>query len=270
MTYDEFKNLLEEYLFNGEELYLDLLSKIIERPERYIGIFRASGSDSKLIQNITQSQQIRFGDFLERVTKKYLQEMGYTIINSNLNSDDKKYVLDLYFKDENEIFFVEMKVRDDHDSTKKVGQFNNFKNKIELLLKNDSIKHLNASMWFVDDLFKANRKYYKQSLDKLEFTNTTLHLYYGDEFFISLNHGEQKWNEFIKLLKKYRREDMSQTTIIPNFGKDEVIFNVLLLLTDRQWNRLVSNNEKMKAVREEFFSEGDNLERARIARKASK
>jgi len=127
LNYDYFQDCLNKKLF--EDSYSDLFRKIAENPERYIGLFRPTKPKTKLIQNITQSHEIRFGDALEFIFEKYFAALGFTILSKTINFMGDVLDIDQLFTDGKKIFLIEQKVRDDHDSTKKRGQFTNFENK---------------------------------------------------------------------------------------------------------------------------------------------
>lgn len=75
LEYEYFKNFLNKKLFKNN--YNDLFSKIAESPDRYVGIFRPTKPKTKLIQNITQSHEIRFGDALKFLFEKYFEAKGF-------------------------------------------------------------------------------------------------------------------------------------------------------------------------------------------------
>ena len=129
LEYNTFINKLNETLFEGSSA--DLLNKIVSSPDRYVGIFRPTKPKTKLIQNITQSHEIKFGDALENIFEDYFRALGFEMLPKRLyareTKDNKDYDIDQLFKKENIIYLIEQKVRDDHDSTKKVGQFSNFR-----------------------------------------------------------------------------------------------------------------------------------------------
>lgn len=102
LEYEKFKEILNKKLF--EDSYSDLLRKIAENPDRYIGIFRPTKPKTKLIQNITQSHEIRFGDALESLFEKYFEKQGFTILPKRFrNKEDKEYSIDQLFIKENTI-----------------------------------------------------------------------------------------------------------------------------------------------------------------------
>ena len=74
INYDEFANIFNRKLF--ENGFGDLITKISANPDRYIGLFRPTKPKTKLIQNITQSHEIRFGDALEVIFEEYLRREG--------------------------------------------------------------------------------------------------------------------------------------------------------------------------------------------------
>ncbi|MBR4485990.1 restriction endonuclease [bacterium] len=149
-SYKEFLEMLNSKMKKGKEFYIDLLKKIIDNPSRYYSIFRTTSIKQKLIQNITQSHEIKFGNFIEYITTKYLEKLGYTNLNKEIHKNVKGDLLkaDQIFMDNehNKIYLVEQKIRDDHDSTKKRGQYENFDKKINLFKKKYPKKHLTAIM----------------------------------------------------------------------------------------------------------------------------
>lgn len=269
ISYDKFCKLLVDHIQSGKNFYLSLLETIIDNPSRYCGLFRLSNAKSKLIQNVTQSREIKFGDVIEELTTEYLSKLGYKNYDKNLGEDEygDNLNVDQYFSDGNYIYMVEMKIRDDHDSTKKRGQYSNFHKKLVLLRKRHPDKHINAIMWFVDDGLVKNKNYYKEEMSKENIPNSSLHLYYGGEFFESLNNGHEAWNELIEILSMYRREHSNVDDVtIPDFGSSKEIFNALLELDDRHWKKLLSDKKEYEQLRNELFSDGDNLEKVKKIR----
>ena len=188
----------------------------------------------------------------------FARELSYIIRD---NADSKEYV-DQYFTDGTNVFLTEMKIRDDHDSTKKRGQYDNFRKKISLVRKQHPNAHIDASMWFVDPGLIKNKNYYRDEMSKENFSNVSLHLYYGSEFFASLNNGMTVWNELISLLKEYRLDNADTNVEIPDFGTSEEIYNALLHISSKHWKKLNSELEEIVQLRAELFSNGDNLEKA--------
>ena len=129
MTYEIFKDKLNTRIF-GDDLNYEILETVLKNPKRYIGLFRVSNAKTKLIQNITQSCEIKFGDFIEEILTIYIADMGYENLEKKLEFQNNKLSFDQLFCDKNTIFLIEQKIRDDHDSTKKRGQYANFINKI--------------------------------------------------------------------------------------------------------------------------------------------
>ena len=100
LEYDAFVNKLNETLFEGSSA--DLLSKIVSSPDRYVGIFRPTKPKTKLIQNITQSHEIKFGDALENIFEDYFRALGFEMLPKRLSAretkDNKDYDIDQLFK----------------------------------------------------------------------------------------------------------------------------------------------------------------------------
>lgn len=263
ISYEEFCDLLVKHIQEGEGFYINLLKTVIDTPSRYCGLFRLSNAKTKLLQNVTQSEEIKFGDVVEEVVTEYIERLGYTNFPKSLGKDENgdELNVDQYFTDGKTIYMAEMKIRDDHDSTKKRGQYLNFQKKINLIKAKHPNCHIDACMWFVDDSLVKNKKYYQEEMEKETYENVSLHLYYGQEYFTSLNNGEEAWNEFIEILKLYRKNNATNIIDIPDFGSSLEIYNALRKLPRKYLIKLFSEKEQYKLLRSELFSGGDNLQK---------
>lgn len=272
ISYKEFCERVLKTIKTGDDFYVDLLSNIIQNPGRYCGIFRLSNAKTKLLQNVTQSNEIKFGDLIEEIVTFMVEKLGYKNLSKHLGRDENGDALeaDQIFKDSKYLYFVEMKIRDDHDSTKKRGQFSNFVKKIKLIRNKYPAEKIKASMWFVDDGLSKNKNYYLLEMRKNNFKNCELSLYYGNEFFNILDDGRIAWAELVEVLTKYRIQNADKIFHIPDFGTSKEILNALLKLDDKNWNKLISNNKQYVLLREELFSNGNNLKIASKKRNRSR
>jgi hypothetical protein len=269
ITYEEFCDILSSRIQTGEDFYSSLLENVINNPTRYCGLFRLSNAKTKLIQNVTQSNEIKFGDLIEELTTEYISRLGYTNYDKKLGRDmnGDELNVDQYFTDGEKVYMVEMKIRDDHDSTKKRGQYSNFRKKVNLVIEQHKNQQIEASMWFVDDGLIKNRNYYRNEMVKEKFPNCKLNLFYGNEFFSSLRNGHRAWDEFIQILTEYRIQNSSMDVEIPDFGSSKQILDALVQLSAKNWNKLMSDDPKYELLRSELFSSGNNLETAKINRR---
>jgi len=269
ISYEDFKEKLDQKIKTGEDFNLELLETVIANPRRYCGLFRLSNAKTKLIQNVTQSKEIKFGDFIEDLSTDYIQKIGYINKSKDLgtNEDGDRLSADQVFIDKNIIHLVEQKVRDDHDSTKKRGQYSNFCKKVFLIKKIYPGMHIHASMWFVDDGLKKNKNYYEKEMEKFKLENCELHLYYGGSFFQDLNNGKEVWDELINYLTQLRVENPNGIFTIPDFGSSQEMYKSLLNLPIKYWKKLESDKSEYKSLRKELFSSGSNLENARKNRR---
>jgi len=130
MENSRLEEILNRHVFN--EAKPNLLRSIAENPDRFVGVFRSTTPPLKLIQNLLQSREIRFGDAMEEVISALLQEMEFVILPKNFVAEEEEMSCDHYFRDGYQTRFdlIEQKMRDDHDSSKKRGQFENFRSKI--------------------------------------------------------------------------------------------------------------------------------------------
>jgi len=81
LSYEEFIKKLDKKIIAGEDFYVQLLQTVIDNPNRYTGIFRISSVKTKLIQNVTQSNEIKFGDFMEEIVTDYIEKFDRYPVN---------------------------------------------------------------------------------------------------------------------------------------------------------------------------------------------
>jgi len=217
MQYTKFKNIFNETIF--EESKAVLIEKIAKYPSRYIGLFRPTKPKAKILQNLLQSHEIRFGDAFEEIIEEYLKEFGYEILNKRfVNSDDDELNLDQCFKDKNAVYFIEQKIRDDHDSTKKRGQISNFEKKLNEMVNKYGEKNLVGIFYFIDPDLQKNKNYYKTELEKIARDyGVKIYLSYGVELFDFLQQGKI-WSEILKYLEQWKKE-------IPDFPETNFDIN---------------------------------------------
>ena len=263
LEYDTFVNKLNETLFEGSSA--DLLSKIVSSPDRYVGIFRPTKPKTKLIQNITQSHEIKFGDALENIFEDYFRALGFEMLPKRLSAretkDNKDYDIDQLFKKGDIIYLIEQKVRDDHDSTKKVGQFSNFEAKYFEVTNKYSGDKVIPIMWFIDDSLRKNRSYYLGQMDRMaEFYGCEPKLYYGIEMFSESEKGisdfpNEMWNEIIEYLTAWKETlpDMPEVNFDAN---SEEVFEELKDLSPAIYRKLFENVDIKEQILPILFTKG--------------
>jgi len=165
MKYEDFCAILNRHIFEGEKK--ELLRRLAESPERFIGLFRPTKPEGKILQYLLQSHEIRMGDALEEIIGEILKDMGFSLLPKRIKVEgtDEELYLDHYFTDGETYYFIEQKVRDDHDSSKKRGQISNFERKLEVLSKRHKL--LVGIMYFLDPDFSKNKNFYRDELRKM-------------------------------------------------------------------------------------------------------
>ena len=264
MTYLEFKQKLDQKVFT-DDLNYEILLTCLKNPERYTGLFRITNAKTKLIQNLTQSCEIKFGNFLEDVFTSLIEEMGYENLNKNINSDKHNITLhaDQIFRKNSSIYLIEQKVRDDHDSTKKRGQYKNFEQKIQLIKQLFPKDKIVATMWFSDDSIQKNKKYYSEMIKKNTDDDIEIYLFYGGDIFKNLFHRYDVWETLIKYLNMNKSERSEEILSVPDFDTSEEIRKTLFKIKENKPSlikKLFSKDKKYIQLREELFPTGKNLE----------
>ena len=253
MDYMIFKNIFNSTIFESSKK--DLLEKVAKYPNRYIGLFRPTKPKAKLLQNLLQSHEIRFGDAFEILIEEYLKEKGFGILEKVFcDRDGNALNVDQLFKKEEGIYFVEQKVRDDHDSTKKRGQTNNFEKKLNILIGKYGDENLHGYFYFIDPELIKNRNYYQTELQRMqEDYGVELFVCYGKELFKFLN-IETVWDEILDYLKRWRNEIPELPEI--NFDLEaEHSFNEIKDLSPIIFRKLLSNDELFNQIVLTIFPE---------------
>lgn len=257
MDYHTVAEILNRHILEGNKR--KLLTRIADSPERYIGLFRPTKPRAKILQNLLQSQEIRFGDAMEELFLALLADLGYTLLPERIqDAEGNDLSIDLYFTDGETFYFVEQKVRDDHDSTKKRGQVRNFELKLDILQKIHG-DHLAGIMYFIDPDLTKNRKYYLQELEGFETVySVKLHLLYGSEFPEHLGHPGL-WADIIDWLSRWKESlpDLPETNFDLN---PQESFREIQTLEPRYWRRLITNDELWEqGIIQVIFQDGSTL-----------
>jgi hypothetical protein len=257
MEYNIFRGILNKQIFDSSKR--DLIEKISNYPDRYVGLFRPTKPRAKILQNLLQSNEIRFGDALEILFKKYFEQLGFTNLENRIG-DGREYLdLDQIFRNGSFVYFIEQKVRDDHDSTKKRGQINNFEKKITMLLKTYKETELKCYTYFIDPGLTKNKRFYTQELEKIYSDyNVYTQLCYGKEFWDEIGHSEV-WPELLNYLERWKKEIPDMPSI--NFDDDaKNTFEEIKDIEISVFRKMFNNKEICKEIIPILFSENRVLQ----------
>ena len=246
MEYNKFCGIFNAAIF--ERSKSDLIRKIADHPERYIGLFRPTKPKAKIIQNLLQSHEIRYGDAFETLIEEYLREQGYQILDKRLTQDGKNLYVDQIFSEDDDVFFVEQKIRDDHDSSKKRGQMSNFEKKIIAITDAYPNANVTGLFYFIDNSFHKNRNYYEETIENLaNCYGVSLHLVYGGDFFGYIEQNDT-WGEIITHLTNWKKSIPDLPEI--NFDRDATkSFEEIKTLPTIVYRKLFSNSELDEVLR---------------------
>ncbi len=240
MRFEEFKRLMDHHIFDRQKH--DLLKNVGEKPERFVGIFRATKPAVKIQQSLLQSREIRFGNAMETIIRQYIQEMEFENVPNQVTGDDgSRLIVDQLFRSATHVWFVEQKVRDDHDSTKKRGQIENFQKKA-LTLRNLFDESVSGIMYFIDPTFTKNERYYRPEVLRLSRDlDMEMNIFYGVELFEHFQNREV-WDELTSYLRRWKEEMPDYPPL--NFDADvEDTLLELQAIELRTWKKIASNDE---------------------------
>lgn len=246
MEFNQFKQIFNETIF--EKSKADLLEKISSSPSRYIGLFRPTKPKAKILQNLLQSHEIRFGDAFEIAIEQYLIIKGCTILPKRFTTDSGDTLsIDQCFLKGNKVYFIEQKVRDDHDSTKKRGQIENFEKKLDIMINQYSEEELVGIFYFIDPDLVKNKTFYVAELKKMTSDyNVETQIFYGKPLFDFLGYSDI-WDEILKYLEIWKKEIPDLPEI--NFDLDaQHTFEEIKDLKPLVFRKLFENEEIFKEI----------------------
>lgn len=156
---------------------------------RLISDFQALPLDKKIEQSAFSAINIVFGKNMETITSDLITLYGGTMLNNKRGDKEA----DIFFSYKGKQYLIEQKVRDDHDTNKRVGQALDFIEKKNVFSSN------NSAFWFVEEIFDKNKKYYRDTIKE--------ELYYGKEIndFMSSIFGAKGRNFFFDYKEKIKR-----------------------------------------------------------------
>ena len=259
MNNEQLEEILNRHVFN--EAKPSLLKSIADNPDRFVGVFRSTTPELKLIQNLLQSREIRFGDAIEEVMALLFQEMGFELLpKSFVSEQEEEMSCDHYLHDQTSgsYYLIEQKMRDDHDSSKKRGQFSNFREKLTYLRKAHGTS-LVGIMYFIDPSLGKNKNYYSGGIQQLaNELSITVRLFYNGELFNYFNHPDH-WEQLIDGLRSWRNRLGGELEL--NFDRDALeSVRDLTSVSLGTWSRLVTNeNLWVHRVISTLFPEGRTL-----------
>ena len=205
---------------------------------------------------------MNFGD----IVTDYIDIIGYNNHEKNVGCDEYGDALsvDQFFDDGSTYFLVEQKIRDDHDSTKKRGQYENFKKKYYLLRNLFSYARISATMWFIDDSLVKNKRYYMEEADAETLSDVDINILYGRELFTKVLNRPDVWDEICEYLARNKQERSEEILTIPDFDTSDEIYEAIVKLKKKEpslYNKLMSDKPEYVQLRKELFPTGYNLER---------
>lgn len=256
MEYKQFSDLINQTVFSDYKA--KLLVSIARQPDNFIGLFRPTKPEVKIAQNLSQSHEIKFGYAFENLVREYLGTNDCDMLSNVININGQRKEMDIHFRKDNKIFVVEQKIRDNHDSTKKRGQINDFEEKLVTVSENGQ-KEISGILFFVDPGLSKNKRFYEKALAKINADHgIKTHLLYGGAFFDLLSLS-WVWSEIESHLTQWRAELPGFPEF--NYDKDpEDSFDEIKSLNSSDLKKLFEHKEIGKHILPILFPDGKTLE----------
>ncbi|QID33654.1 HpyAIV family type II restriction enzyme [Pampinifervens florentissimum] len=260
MKCEDIISVLNDAIFGKDKQ--ELIERLAENPERFIGLFRPTKPYAKAIQFLLQSHEIKFGDAMEDIIANIFKEQGFNSkVNERLTSNGKNLSVDILLEGDKSAYLIEVKVRDDHDSSKKEGQIFNFQRKLEAFIEvYGEYENLAGIMYFIDNTFQKNKNYYESKLRELSsFFNLEVYLFYGRELFEFFRIG-QDWDNLVCCIESWKKT-LPDFPVIDYDSDVEDSFTKLKGLSVSTWKKIVENEALWEedGIMKVLFKEGTTL-----------
>jgi len=147
---------------------------------------------------------------------------------------------DQYFctADRRQYYLIEQKVRDDHDSTKKRGQIENFRRKL-VYLKSLHDTSFSGIMYFIDPALHKNETYYRQAISLIQIElEIPVNLYYNGELFQQLQGHTQMWSLLLDSLQTWRKSVPNEIALDYDANSEKTL-EELLSISTASWKKLI-------------------------------
>lgn len=236
------------------------LKALSDKPERIVGFLRFQNVKQKIVQFLTQSFEIKTGDMLEEFFTSLLG-FHYTNLAKTVNGLKCDQ---LFQKNENgllTIYLIEQKIRDDHDSSKKDGQVQNFERKINTLRSIYPNAQIRGYEWFIDDSFKKYQNFYRTKFYNFKTGKETWFdggVFYGGELINSLC-GPGVWQRFVEGYNVVKREYISDIGLIIrdyDFDNDPLEVVLPFYKNKREKGLKIFFDSSYEEVRNALFPDG--------------
>lgn len=206
MEHSTFKQICEDTI--SQNALADLLRTLANSPFRFTGLFRIARPRTKISGFLTHRQEIQLGGAIEQVYEVLLEERGFQQLEIELTDGNGNTLQadQIARSPEGHIILIEQKLRDDHDSTKRRVQIQNFREKAASLRQQHPQDLILGFFHFEEVEPQKNKRYYEREIRRIEaeIENMKMHLTYDGEIFRTLEIPEA-WDELLGHLERWRQ-----------------------------------------------------------------
>lgn len=255
------------------------LKKLANDSSRLLGSLHANSFELGSIVSYGYSRNNSYGNAIESVfstiledngwkiepTKYYLDNVDKNKLKVHVPSNKKSIAVDQVFSNDNYFVFIEQKIRDDHDTSKAPGQFENYELKFRILNEIVSDKTVIGIMWMIDSDFSRNKKFYENDEHmgkmKKEFDGRN-YLVYGKEIDDILNKYASSDKEYFDTFNSFLKLWHSKTSAVPELNFDRFahsVSNALDSLNEKELVELFTNNRIIQEAFPIIFPNRESL-----------
>lgn len=166
---DEYQKVINSIMNRERRIDLLIPSKVdATKFKRMLKRYDFDSCDEQADNLINTSTAIKLGHLIEVITKIVLEKHDAKILYTfyrikRKDGSEEKKELDVLFEYENKRYLIEIKINDDHDSTKKTTIIPSLRQKAE-----DNHADI-AILWFANNILRKNQAYYKRNIQENEY-----------------------------------------------------------------------------------------------------
>lgn len=263
ISYKRYEQLKKGEDKNHDEILYGILKELIDKPERFIGVFNDLSLEENLLAFVFRSSQSKQGSRYEEIVTEIIKNLGYEILPKIVYREGNKIrKVDQFFIKDKTLYIVEQKMSDDLDSNNKRAAYNRFNQKQLDVIKKYPNYEVKAYFWYLNDDLKKNQNYFNGKME--ENSECFQELIYGEDFFIKVLNSPEAWKELISHQIKFKNK-RKPFKLPKNFDTNKKVLKSLLRLKEKEpklFKKLYSDTPVYNEIRKKLFPTGQNLKLA--------
>lgn len=248
-------------------IYKKLIYKLVEAPYRFNSFLNPFDFKTKLEQSFLRSLENSYLKWIRNQTLNEFLFKGFDAMKNryrimvvdNKEEDTYKQVSISFthvLKDEKQklIYVIEQKKRDVSGKKESIKLIEKFIEKVNIFSSFHKDYQIIAWLWFMDDEYTINKEYFEKSVLAKTTDIIDIRIAYGEELYKTLEFSTD-WLSFRNNLLIFKNH--KHALEMPNINTDPEALEVLVNMSNSSWEKLNSNVDSYREIRQLIFDLND-------------